>query len=832
MQDTVKKRLYWLKWALLASSCGLASPSLAASESGIQDGQDQGAAVPAADDRAFDEIVVTARQRGETLIAVPVAVTAIGGEQLTRLGVSDARDLTKFSPSLLLDRGSSAAGGVIGLRGVSTSPNQAGFDQTVSINVDGVQIGRPRILTQGLFDLAQVEVLKGPQALFFGKNSPAGVLSLKSADPSGELEAYLRGSYEFVADERVLEGAISAPLSDDFGARLAVRYRKMTGWMRNTAGQLTAANYPFLAPPGGVGDPGLPVAGSNRSGEEELVGRLTLQYKPAGSPFDATLKVSASDYEDDGPYGNAQVLSCGAAAAGETYGFVDPFGECRADNRFSRTGLPAGVADNWPVARQQPYSKTRMLLSALTANYRFENLTLTSVTGYFKINNRVFDNFDGTSFFQLGAAEREKYDAFSQELRLVSAFDGPLNFTIGGFFQDTNLAFLNSSKILALGADPTPGAPPKFHTWEKPGFTNGRTYSAFGQLAWEITPTVELAGGVRYTRETKDSEISNSYVHPFAAALLSPPGRILTDNFKDSNWSPEATLTWRPTDRLTTYVAYKTGYKSGGFGLSAVLIPANITTDSIAFSSETVKGFEGGIKTELLDRRLALTLAAYSYEYDDLQVNSYNPATLAFVIDNAASARVKGLELEAKFRASRAVSFYGALAYNHARYGTYVTSCWGGQTAATGCNAVVDTGADGLPGTADDVLGQSLGGQQLPRAPDWSASAGFNADIPINDTLKIGLDGNARYSSPYFYLDNGNPAGRQGSYWTLDGAARLSQSDDRWQVALIGRNLTNEYYVVQGLEKPGASAVAGVPTQTIGNVTRGRQVALEFTLRY
>jgi outer membrane receptor protein involved in Fe transport len=695
-----------------------------------------------------------------------------------------------------------------------------------------VQIGRPRILSQGLFDLAQVEVLKGPQALFFGKNSPAGVLSLKSADPGDHLEAFLRTNYEFVADEAVVEGAISSPITEDFGARLAVRYRKMKGWMRNTAGPLNATNDPFVAAPGGIGDPGYPVLGSRRSGEEELLGRLTLKYKPASSPFDATLKLSASDYSDDGPDGNAQPTFCGNAPAGVTYGATDPYGDCKADNHFSRSGLPDGVADNWPFAKQQPYTSTHMYLGALTANYEMDNLKLTSVTGYLKINNKVSDNFDGTSFYQLGAAEHEDYKSFSQELRLVTSFDGPLNMVVGAYYQDTDLEFVNNSKILNLGADPALSpADAKYHTWEKLGITKGKTYSGFGQLIWNIVPTVELAGGVRYTRETKDSQLSNTYVHSLAAGLLSPVGRILRANFKDTNWSPEATLTWRPSTNLTTYVAYKTGYKSGGFGLSAVLIPPTIGADEIAFSSEKVKGYEIGLKGQLLDRRVTFSIAAYNYKYDNLQVNSYNPATLSFVIDNAAAARVKGIEFETRAKVIEGVSLYGSVAYNRARYSSFVTSCYGGQVAATGCNVSLSNGADGLPNTADDAFGQSLKGGQFPRAPDWSASAGFNASVPLGEGLALDLDGNARYSGSYFYADNGNPGGRQNSYWLLDGAARVNISE-RWQIGVIGRNLTNKYFVVQGLEKPGAPAVAGVPTQIIGNVSRGRQVSLEATFRY
>ena len=277
---------------LLAADAALAQGS-AAGQSGV-----------------LEEIVVTARQRSESLIEVPVAVSSINAETLQDYGTTDIRDLSRMAPSLNIDRASSGAGGVLALRGIGTSPGQAGFDQAVSINIDGVQTGRARVLTQGLFDIEQVDVLKGPQALFFGKNSPAGVISIRSAGPTREFSGYARAGYEFGADEALIEGAIAGPLSDAWAARLAVRYRNMKGWLRNDA---ALTSVPFSPP-----DPGVPVPGVRRPGEKELMGRMTLAFTPPDSDFDATLKLAASDYEvrfSTPPAGQVVRLSDGTATA-------------------------------------------------------------------------------------------------------------------------------------------------------------------------------------------------------------------------------------------------------------------------------------------------------------------------------------------------------------------------------------------------------------------------------------------------------------------------------------------------------------------------------------
>lgn len=775
------------------------------------------------DSAATSDIVVTARQRNETLISVPVAVSAISGQSLKDYAVTDVADIAKLAPSLAINRNASGGAGSIALRGISTSASNAGFEQTVSVNIDGVQTSRGRILTAGLFDVEQVDVLKGPQALFFGKNSPAGVISIRTAGPTDTLQASVSASYEFVGDEPVIEGAISGPLSENFGARLAVRYRNLDGYFRNTAGPITAS--PFAA---GLG--GQPTLAARRPGEKEVIGRLTLAYKPVDSDFNATLKLSVDDYKSDGSTTGQQLYNCGAFPVGNIYGVLDPYGECKFDRNFQTSGLPNGVANNWPDAKQQPYLDSRFYLGGLTLNYTFNNLALTSVTGYLKTKTRYYGNFDATSFNVISTPEHEDYEAFTQELRLLSQFDGPLNFLVGAYYQDYKQFFQNNTLAVPLGPDPTTG---KYHTWEKPSSTDGRTYSAFGQLTWDITDTVEFAGGVRYTRETKDSLLRNSYVHaPLGGVAFSAAGRQLSDKFKGSNYSPELTLTWRPTSDVTAYGSYKTGYKSGGLGLSAVLTPATVTADAFDFEPEKIKGFEGGLKAQLLDRRLTLTSAVYSFKYSNLQVNTFNAATTSFTVSNAASARVKGVELEASFKPIRTITLYGSIAYNDASYSRYIAGCYGGQTRAQGCNVSVANGADGLPNTADDTYSQDLSGHSLARAPKWTANTGFNLDFPLGDTMKIGFTGNARYSDKFDGSENASPAGVVGSYWLLDASARIGTADNRWQFSLIGRNLTNKYYTNIVVEKPGAPTTPGTPSQTMATPQRGRQLMLQASFRY
>ncbi|HEY9091341.1 TonB-dependent receptor [Parasphingorhabdus sp.] len=802
--------------SILAASTGLTA--LMVQPAYAQDAADEPVQL-AANDAYSGDIIVTARQRKESLLSAPVAVSAIGGEQLDKLAVTDSRDLAKLAPSLSISQATSGAGGVISLRGIGTSPSNAGFDQAVSVNVDGVQTGRARIITLGLLDLEQVEVMKGPQALFFGKNSPAGVISMTSASPTDELSGHVRVGYEFEADEKIVEGVISGPLTESLGARVALRYRDMKGWLNNTAGQLTSS--PFAGPTN------LPQAPkSSRPGEDEFLGRVTLAFNPVGSDFDATLKIAGMSYHNDGPSAGQQLYDCGAFTtpvvvySGFPSPAVDPFGDCKFDKNYSNGALPDGYADNWPSAKQNPYSTTKMLLGSLQANYQFGDVTLTSVSGYYKSDAKYFDNYDATVYMAYDSAETEKYESLSQEFRLASDFDSPVNFMLGAYYQHTDLEFINTVLIAPLPVDPATG---KYHTWEKPGQTTGNTYSVFGQLMWDITPELELSGGVRYTHETKDSTLVNSYVHPpLSGVVLAPEGKVFADKFKDSNYSPEATLTWRPTSDLTAYVAYKTGYKSGGFGISTNLIPADITVESIRFGSEKIKGFEGGIKARALDGMATITSSIYSYKYSNLQVNSFDAATTSFKITNAASARVKGVEVELNLRPSSWLTVFGGVSYNKARYLDYIAGCWSGQVAATGCN---------VP-NGDGTFSQDLSGKPLTRAPDWTANAGFDATFPIGADFQFGLSGSAKISDDYLGIDNGNPSGVQDSYVLYDASVRVGPMDESWELALIGRNLTDEITTGYIAEKPGAPVTPGTTGQLMALPNRGLQVLMQATMRF
>ena len=243
-----------------------------------------GFAAPASAQDAVDDIdednviTVTARKQTETLQEVPVTVTAIGKDALDNYNVNEISDVTSRVPSLNVQVGGSGSGGQISLRGVGSSNISASFDSAVAFDFDGVQVSTMRIVQAGFFDVEQIDVLKGPQSLFFGKSASAGVFAIRSANPTQDWEVGGKASYEFEEDGYTLGGYISGPLSDTLGIRLAGQFTDIDKFVKVAAGT--------------------PAVNRNR-GLKDFIGRATVQWDPSDN-FRANLKLNYVHNENDG----------------------------------------------------------------------------------------------------------------------------------------------------------------------------------------------------------------------------------------------------------------------------------------------------------------------------------------------------------------------------------------------------------------------------------------------------------------------------------------------------------------------------------------------------
>lgn len=779
------------------------------------------AAPPAAEPgvATLEDIVVTARRRDERLVDAPVAITAVGGERLEAYNVTNFSDIATLVPSLVAGRAASGSSASIFLRGVGSTALSAGFDQSVSFVIDGLPMSRGREIGLSQYDVQHVEVLKGPQALFYGKNTTGGLISVVTNNPTNTFEAGLKAGYGFEADEKYAEGYVSGPLTDTLQARLAFRASDSKGAFKNTAAET------YLDPLGMERH-----RNSDRRGESESQSaRLTVAWQPT-SNLDFNLKIGATHQKDGGPTDVLERI-CGA---GRTTPFPangippSPNADCRVDGRSDSSSLPEAVARaNYRWARDgRLYSDLKSQFAILTTNLEFDKVDVTSITSYYTFKQTDLNNVSGEAY-PASFSQLADFTQVAEEVRFQTKFDGPFNVLFGVFASESEFTFNTDAYIFPVPPDPTSGT---FVTFRRDNGFDAASLSAFAEATYNIGERWELAGGARWSREERDSFQESLPGHiAFAAAF--PAGIRLDDSFKDENVSPQVTLRYKPSRDTTYYVAYKEGFKSGGFNISQSLTPgASVAAGE--FDSETAKGWEAGLRTILLDGSLSLNATIYDYEYIDLQVQSFDPVTIGQVADNAGTLRTRGIEgdFELLIDSVPGLSLRGAAAYNHAEFSDYVGQCYAGQTVAAGCNLIPNP-------VSGAFTSQDYDGRTPPKAPRFAGRLGAAYEVEVGSDMTLNFTGDVSHTSKYNFTDTLRPDAVQKAYTKLDAAVRLTGPDERWSVALIGRNLTEEYVVTAANDIPfaggtGTGTTTGVLADMSAFVENPREIYLEVSVKF
>ena len=760
------------------------------------------------------DIVVTARRRDERLQDVPAAITAVTGETLQRYNIQTLTDVAKQVPQLVVGRATSGAGATITLRGVGTPSLSNGFSQSVAINIDSIQIPRGNAVAIGYLDMSGIEVLRGPQALFFGKNSSAGVISINTNNPTEHFEASLKTGYEFEARNVYGEGVISGPVTDRFRLRLAVRGSNEEGYFYNRAAAFND--------PRGFINPG---AANNRYGPtSDLAGRLSAAWDAADG-LEVLGKVFLSRFR--GVPAEAQSWRCQGPGGGASpvFGITDTAEDCRINRTLTATAVPDRIASGLSPAQSATdgYFNLDTTLASLNVNYTSGKIHVQSITGYYDTDQHDLTSRFGGAIFANG---RSQYRAFTEELRVSTDLEGPINFTTAALYEKSRYTVSLNPNFQNIGGDAATGS---LLTLRSLSNTRGEAYSVMGEAVWKIIPTVELDAGVRYTNETKDLDQVNTYVNSRVAAAF-PLNRPFFANFKDDNFSPQASLTWKPNRDLTLYGGYRSGYKSGGFNTSAFVTFAT-TPAAVTFGSETGSGFEAGIKSRLLDRRLTLNANVYTTDFDNLQTLVFNGTTFSFVAGNAGKLRSRGAELELKYNFGgnlNGFETHANLGYNDSKYINYIGQCFTGQTVVEGCNLNRNA--------AGSFTSQNFAGSRPPRAPTFAGNAGFSVEQPLFDEVTFQLSGDLNYTGRYQTHDANRPDAFQNAFATVDGSIGLASRTAGWQLSLIGRNLTNKYVVLgandQSIAGGGTGTAVGIRPDITATVSRGRTVTIQLSKRF
>ncbi|WP_337188165.1 TonB-dependent receptor [Phenylobacterium sp.] len=668
------------------------------------------------------EVVVTAQKRAESLQDVPISMEVVSGAKIADFGVTDFKQMIRFTPNVSVL--TTAGNDVIYIRGFGSPPTNYAFDQSVSMYLDGVYAGKSRQAQAPLFDLERVEVLRGPQGALFGKNTPAGAVSLVSAGPTSTFQGAVNGLYNFDLDGGEVNGFVAGPIGDHLGARLAVRLVDHKGYIRNDFN------------------------GNKEPSNEMASARLTLRYAPRDD-FDYTVKV---EYSDRDVKGGANVSS--------------PLTTPQQPNMFrfggdSALGLERSKATSWLVSG--------------TGNLQLGDFTLTALTGYSFFRANVVTGFDqalpggGVTPNSVYTSYPEHFEQTSQEIRLSSPDQQRLKYTIGAYYDRSiyHLTQFTGFDIRSI---------PYFGLHQNRFKQVAETFSLFGQAEVSITEALRAVGSLRYTQSDKRGTFGGRLVFgPFAYRPITTAVGRIDEDYLD----PSINLQYDIAPRIMVYAAYGRGSKSGGL----VSNTYGTTNATFTFKPERSTNYEVGVKSTLDDGRLILNAAIYNTKFKDLQVSTYDPALPGFRTGNAASAHSRGIEGALAWHPMQNLDFTLSAAYQDVEYDDYPgASCLASQPV-TQCN----------PASPASIAANNIGGATISHVSKFSGNftAHYRHELGDGNVIDSMLTVHGR--SKYFNADNQHPLyGVQRGYAKVDARVQYGPDDEKWYVALVGKNLTNE----------------------------------------
>jgi len=744
-------------------------------------------AATAQDQIALEVIQVTAQKRSENAQETPISMNVLSSDDLKEKSIEKIDDLQYAVPNLhMTETGISTQ---MFIRGIGTGNNQ-GFEQSVGQYIDGIHYGRQQLLRMPFLDLERIEVLKGPQSIMFGKNSVAGALNLSSAKPTQDTEIHFGLQYQPTIDATELTGMVSGALTDTLSARLAVRDYSEDGYIENT------------------------FKDRDETIRDETAVRLSLLWEPSDS-INFLLKIEHDEF--DGTGRQIEVIKDEPSLAGS------PIPGATFSQILGALGHPDAISEselNYERQADAEESNNNSLDNAtLTANFKLGDYTLTSVSGFVSYDFVETCDCDYTAAPIFSVFIDEEYEQFSQEIRLVSPVGEKFDWLGGLFYQTSELGFDDNIKIpsnsvlgLLSGGALSPMT----------GQGAGRNYqldtdmfSAFFQGRYHFTDALTLTLGARFTSEEKTSTrvmnitdlgTGDITTNPMAPILfdsvfgiqneqspLSPQGHNLSGKRDENSFTPLINISYKIDQNIMAYVSATTGFKAGGFDARANNV------NSWEFEEEEATAYEMGIKSLLLDDTLEVNLSFYRTEYDNLQVSQFD-GVLGFNVGNAKETVVQGVEVEGRWIILDGLSMQYGIAYLDHEYKDFTNGNCHSRQVPDG-----DIGADG--NQLCDYTGKS--GQYTPKL---TASIGFDYFTDISFLgfeyfrTTLGL-----YHSAKQNVDvNLNPLYEVDAYDKVD--LRIALESENWNIALFGKNITNEEVLTYVGNNPLSGSTFGTDT--------------------
>jgi iron complex outermembrane receptor protein len=712
----------------------------------------------------LEEVIVSAQKREENAQDVPIAITALGAEDLAAAGTSSTADLKTVVPSLNITTGV-AGFGMPRLRGIGASGQGPGIENPVAVYVDDVYYGATFGIIQSLFDTAQVVVSKGPQGTLYGRNSTGGLIQIRTRDPEFKLTGKAQvgyGSFDTMNGAAFVTGGLSQSVA------------------MSVSGQYENRNEGY-----GVNR----FTGHDVQTLESWAGRIKLLWE-AGE--NTTVRFSADANGRDGAdpsFRNFQLNALG--------------------QNLNNLILAAGGDPDYDIYSDvDPELRARQAGGSVIVEHEFGDITLKSVTAYRNTSLSTYFDPDGTAQPRLRIFNDNFDEQFTQELDLVSAGDGAFKWVAGAFYM------WNS-------AGQEPGRTTGLTTFGGNGYSDTITevrlssISGFAEGTFAFTEATHLTAGVRYTNDEREFEALTVTYNGNTGVTATSPKISADRTFGDPSW--RLSLDHRFSPELLVYASYNRGFRSGTYVPQA--------TPVIVLEPEEVDGYELGLKSDLFDQRLRLNVAGYYYDQTNVQVQQVIAGVNN--VYNADGAEIYGADVDFALSVTDDFRLFGGAGWTRAHYTDFTNAIVSipypltpGFAIPPGQTCLGTFGSPFVQLGGNCLLRGDASGNQLQNTPELTGNLGASLDIPTG-IGKFTLAANYYYNDGF--VATADERVFQESYDLVDASITWRDREERAYVRLWGSNLGDEYFRTQlSATNSGDNGTPGAPR------TYGLTVGVEF----
>jgi len=691
------------------------------------------------------EIVVTAQKRAQSVQDVGISIAAIGADEIRRNQMTDVGQLANQISNVVATTSSNLPAFTV--RGIGLNEFASNFDSPVAVHIDEVYKSKPYMLSMPFYDIQRVEALKGPQGTLFGRNTTGGSVNYYNQEPQFDSSGGFNGSLDNYGRVRS-DGFLNQQLSDTVAARAS--YYISQGWGGPYNNLLT---------------------GKDHGKPNQIAGRLQLKW--TGETTTARLMVygfqdksQLTPYKSPGLF-NADGSYCSAVFTGA---IQKDRGACLKFGPFVPNGDPRGLRETQSIRDVNADAPWKADNSAFGGYLRLEQeagaFQLTSITAYDQFVRDQIDDGDNTPYIAVNQLLYSRIKQFSQELRATAKFDR-LNVLIGGFFEHDSIDEANSANTIE---NPLPGLPPFAPRLAADFKQKVRSLAVFTNNEYALTDQLSVIVGLRYTNDrTKiDGAAYLGADDPSGRRhLVTPviPVDALVASRTDGTTSFRGGLNWKASRDQLFYASISRGFRSGGY---SVPFGGVITT----FNPERLTAYEIGSKSRLLDRTLDLNLAAFFYDYKDIQTNVDDPLSpLVPITRNIGGSRTYGAEADLTWRPDP--SWMVRLG------GSYLDAKFRNTTAA------ITTYAGSIP----------LDGKRPVNTPKWTAQGMIQKIVPLSDDLSLIGSTDFKYTAKRFLEPTNQAFDKAPAYWVQNARLAVASKEGGWEIAAWGKNIFNKEYL-------------------------------------